>query len=370
MAPLITIVCIVLLLWKRSELPDILAAVGMVAVSLYMTWKVWKAQLTMAQANHQGQATDGALLLQEVGSLLDSVLPLWSKHVDSVKHQTESAVNQLIVSFASMVQEFDKAGFGGISGNENEKNAQATITLLQLCKKELTPVIDSLSKMIESKDDLLSCIRDLAKSTSEMENLANEVGLIAAQTNLLAINAAIEAARVGVHGRGFAVVAGEVRKLSQRSAEIGKRIGDRVTDVSAIMKIALTAADRASVNDRKVLEISGNVVRDVLSHVSLLGESAEQMKEHGNIIRTDVENLLVTLQYQDRVSQILDVVNKDIVKMRDIVTSLGQDAVPSSIEWLDELNSTYTMSEERDAHANHTRKKSAAVVESQEVTFF
>jgi methyl-accepting chemotaxis protein len=204
--------------------------------------------------------------------------------------------------------------------------------------------------MIESKDELMVCIRELAESTIDMKNMANEVSQIAAQTNLLALNAAIEAARVGVHGRGFAVVAGEVRKLSQLSASTGKNIVERVSHVSSIINTAVATAERSSVQDRRVLEVSGNVVRDVLSHVENLGDSAEQMRKHGNIIRTDVENLLVSLQYQDRVSQMLTVVINDVNKMHQNVSHLGSEALPDKEEWLKDLHATYTMREERVIH--------------------
>lgn len=371
-APLIAIVCAGILLWRQLDIVGSLAVAGIAGAIAYLVWSLAGSRAVSQAAaaqdtNAASDSHDHAALAYEVADLLHAILPLWSKHVDSVKKQTEGAVGQLITSFSSLVTQFDQAGFGGISGNENAKNSDATITLLQLCKRELTPVIDSLAKMIDSKDELLNCIRDLGDSTTDMESMAQEVGQIAAQTNLLAINAAIEAARVGAHGRGFAVVAGEVRKLSQLSAETGRRMSERVNQVSVIMKMALMAADRASVNDSKVLEISGSVVRDVLSHVETLGDSAQEMREHGNIIRTDVENLLITLQYQDRVSQILDVVGTDINKLQQAMTHIGQEELPSTEQWLEELQGTYTMNDERQSHGGQSGQSAS---KDDEVTFF
>ncbi|WP_205609791.1 methyl-accepting chemotaxis protein [Noviherbaspirillum galbum] len=287
---------------------------------------------------------------ERLQDLMPSLLPLWSRHVDTVKQQTESAVSQLIESFGSMVREFDKAGFGGVSGEESAKAAETTVTLLNICKKELGPVIHTLEQMIGSKDELLENIRKLTNATSEMEKMAENVGSIAAQTNLLAINAAIEAARVGVHGRGFAVVAAEVRKLALLSAETGKQISLRVKEVSSSAKMTLEAADRASEKDRSSLANSGNVVRDVLSHVEVLGDSAENMRHHGSVIRNDVENLLITLQYQDRVSQILSAVSNDMEKLQQTLDGNAIPDLPDSDQWLQELQGSYTM---RDQFMNH-----------------
>ena len=155
--------------------------------------------------------------------------------------------------------------------------------------------------------------------------------------------------------------------MAQSSADTGKRMTERVVQISEIMKAALVAADRATINDKKVLEISGAVVGDVLSHVETMGGTAEQMRQHGNVIRNDVEKLLVSLQFQDRISQILDVVITDIGKLKETVGQIGQEDLPSVEQWMEDLHGTYTMSEE-----HHVRGDSAAQKDndSAEITFF
>lgn len=295
--------------------------------------------------------------------LLQSVLPVWQHHVLQVKTQTEDAVAQLIDSFASLIKQFDEAGFGSSTGEGESEQHMTTINLLRMCQEELQPVIEHLESMIASKSSLLESIGNLANFTADLKDMAHSVGVIAAQTNLLAINASIEAARAGEHGRGFAVVASEVRRLSAISAETGKTITERVNQVTEIVKTTLQTAQRANEKDRTQLYKSGTVVKQVLGHVQNLGEAAEKMRSQGEVIRKDVENLLITLQYQDRVSQMLDVLDRDMSKL--LLALENEKDVIDVAAWMRELENYYTMNDQR---AGHTNTRSATPKNANEST--
>lgn len=327
------------------------ASVGGVSVLAFATVGWLVAQVSAANARTgQAQAQASALAdqaAQEVVGLLRDVLPAWQHHVDRVKTQTEGAVEQLTASFASVLDQFDLAGIGGASGGSGSgsgNDAANTIGLLALCERELQPVVLSLTNVIEGKDALLVNIRNLAKETLELQAMAAEVRSIAAQTNLLALNAAIEAARAGESGRGFAVVASEVRMLSQRSAETGRRIGERVGQIGAIMNATMSSAEEATVQDKYAVSLSGELVEHVLGHVRKLGASADSMHKHGMVVRNEVEKLLVAMQFQDRVSQILCGVDNNMALMQQTLEE--SQVLPSSDEWLDALNQTANMNDQ------------------------
>lgn len=339
------------------------------ALSVLVTAYFWRQTKNTLNNDHTDieQEEPNSRLANEA-DFFQAVLPVWQNHVVSVKDQTESSVAQLIESFGSIIQQFDAAGFVAQDGHSESSSHTATMHLLKICQDELQPVIEHLETMIRNKNNLMETINSLATSTSALKDMADSVTTIAAQTNLLAINASIEAARAGMHGRGFAVVAGEVRRLSLISADTGKTITVRVSEIGSAVKETLNIAQKANDQDRAILLRSGNVVKAVLGHVQNLGDAATLMRNQGEVIRHDVENLLVTLQYQDRISQILSVVDRDISKLLDIFND-HQD-IPSSADWLNDMEKYYTMNDQYMNQAQSRSANTSAKPQESEITFF
>jgi methyl-accepting chemotaxis protein len=321
-----------------------LSLAGLALVSAFAVWKL------LQDGNHSPALQLGDVSWQsdthhrDAVELLLEVLPAWQEHVALVKVQTEQAVERLTSSFASVLGELDRAGIR--HAEQSNVQEDRTIKLLALCERELQPVVQSLSSMIEGKEILLANIRSLAKQTLELQSMAADVGSIAAQTNLLALNAAIEAARAGESGRGFAVVATEVRMLSQRSAEMGKRISERVGQIASVMNTTLNSAEDATKQDTNSVSLSGQLVEHVLSHVRKLGESSDAMNQHGMVVRAEVEQLLIAMQFQDRVSQILEGAHNNMQLMEQTLHQLAEESAPSSQEWLQAYNQTSRMDEQ------------------------
>jgi aerotaxis receptor len=125
--------------------------------------------------------------------------------------------------------------------------------------------VDATTKVANTVQSSSKTISDLGASIKEIGTIANAIKDIADQTNLLALNAAIEAARAGEQGRGFAVVADEVRKLAERTSTSTK-------------DIARTIAEINSISDAAVISMHG-AVTEVETGIALIRKNGEGLKE-------------------------------------------------------------------------------------------
>ncbi len=299
----------------------------------------------------------------ELVRLLTEVLPVWGSHVQSVQSQTELAINELTQRFASIGGQFEAAGF-----RQTPDGAGDTVSLLARCEQQLQPVIQTMAGMLEARSRMAAAVRDLSTATERLHGLASGVSQIAAQTNLLAVNAAIEAARAGDAGRGFAVIAREVRTLSNQSADLGRQVTQGISEVTSIIKNTAEVATRAAQDDESALSVSGGVVAEVLSNVRSLGGDAQRMREQGNLIRAEVDRLLLHLQFQDRVSQIISVVDTDISRLQATLSS-GQ-TLPAPEAWLSDLSAHYTTQEQREMNGGKATASGGQDAGGSSVEFF
>lgn len=216
---------------------------------------------------------------------------------------------------AATVSEFTKtARVIAIRGGEKSNEAQFGI-----------------QKIVESSQNTAQVISSLAKKSEQIGEITQVINNIAEQTNLLALNAAIEAARAGEQGRGFAVVADEVRKLSERTSKATKEIADTINSIQHDAKEAdkLMSMSTMSVESGKKLSEETSIAfgeinegNDQISDlVTQLAAASEQQSTAAEQISKNIESINNVTQQS---SAGLQIIAKTAVDLDNLTDKLEQ----------------------------------------------
>lgn len=168
---------------------------------------------------------------------------------------------------ASALEELSAAGLVASKVAQGGKNAVAS-------------VVSNMDRIRQSTQEVAARIRELSEHSREIGKILEVIDGIAEQTNLLALNAAIEAARAGEHGRGFAVVADEVRKLAERSAKETKAIADLIEKIRQATDKAVSAMNSgiADVDAGSVIvQEAGKALEDILVSAQATARQVEKL---------------------------------------------------------------------------------------------
>ena len=221
----------------------------------------------------------------------------------------------------------------------------------------------------QGRDESVLRVRAVADQVRALTPLAELISNISRQTNLLAINASIEAARAGQEGAGFKVVAAEVRNLSTQTAEAAQKITEGIAH--AAEQIDLQSAAR-SAGDRGPSSSTAEQLDEIASHIETmsrtlgdvvpyLGDLSSSMDSTIRVMTQDVIDTLGDMQFQDINRQMLEQVNMALVGMSEHFSQLYElldgDAPPPPVQ-LEHLitrwSENYVMHSQRKAHAQAT----------------
>ncbi len=313
-------------------------------------------------------------------SILSKVLPIWDRQIETSRATTEESVMDLTQRFSGMKNLLQQVIDSSVSGADRLTGGSGVIDSLDSSHASLQKVIHALEADLQEEEALLEKMRDAATQAQELDAMAASVGQIAEQINLLALNAAIEAARAGEYGRGFAVVADEVRKLASQSSATGKNIRSKVDSISGSMSSTLDTAEKFSKlsveNTQHGKETIESVFSNLQETITALQEDGVGLRSVGDGIQKDISEVLVSLQFQDRVSQILMHVRDDLENLGEAlnahITSQNEDGVAEPLDvdvLINQMLINYTTGEERDNIGNNNAaiEKSGA---ASELTFF
>ena len=214
-----------------------------------------------------------------------------------------SAVEQMSTSIAHVA---DSAGEARKISAESGERAESGKQFMERTAADMEGIAGTVGEASQS-------ISAMGESSQRITGIVQVIKDIADQTNLLALNAAIEAARAGEQGRGFAVVADEVRKLAERTSAATSEIGEMISLVQAKASSAVGAMDRIVTQvgtgvsqaheASKVMDEITASSRTVVASVNEISYALEEQKTAGHLLASNVERVALLSEKNSQATQ-------------------------------------------------------------------
>lgn len=248
--------------------------------------------------------------------------------VEQSSHSQSESANSMAAAVEELTVSIDQVASNAGDVREISDNSKK---LASDGGKVVQQVVADMEKINAAVTNAAATIEDLGKKSEHIQNIVKSIQEIADQTNLLALNAAIEAARAGEQGRGFAVVADEVRKLAEKTSKSTQEISamtetimgstnEAVTEMEAAVEMVKSGALLAGQAGAAIIEINGGASR-VLNGVEDISHSIQEQSLAGRDIAVNVEKVA---QMSEENSDSVKEVSATVEKLEHLSLSLGE----------------------------------------------
>ena len=253
-------------------------------------------------ANSSSQLASAA---EELNAVTEDATRNLQQQNDEVQ-QAATAVNEMSVAV-------DEVARNAVQTSEQSQNTAASARQGQ---EQVGQTLVSIEKLSGTIHATTNEVQALAEQTQHIYSVLDVIRAVAEQTNLLALNAAIEAARAGEHGRGFAVVADEVRALAHRTQQSTREIEETIKSIQQVTERTVAA-----------MQISVTMAGNTQQQSQLAGEAFSNVSVAVGQIN---ERNLVIASAAEEQAQVAQEVDRNLVNIRDLSTQSAAGAEQSS----------------------------------------
>jgi methyl-accepting chemotaxis protein len=312
----------------------------------------------------QSQIVEGALL--KVRAMTDAIAELAGSAEQQTRSLDETAGN--VSSMSASIEE--------VSAQVDSLLTISSETTLTADRggSAIHTIVDAMATIRGTIAELGNDIRRLGENSEQIGDIVKVIDRIAEQTNLLALNAAIEAARAGEHGRGFAVVASEIRKLADGSVQATKEIAGHIGSTQSVVTQVTEAMTR--LNERLEQSVSSTdsasaALRDIVTTVM---DANRQITQISSVTRSMSENTFRVIRSIDEITTSVAANLAATTQMAshsgevssafDAITAISSQNA-SSVEVLTYVNAEVTSAAERIVESVEEMSRRAAAIDGQ-----
>ncbi|UTV26555.1 methyl-accepting chemotaxis protein [Photobacterium atrarenae] len=235
-------------------------------------------------------------------------------------HEHNNETEQVVTAITEMSSAASEVA---MNANEVSNATSSASEESHIAQQRVDTSVVSITALVEEVDQAAQHIHSLNQQSQKIDNVLKVIGDIAEQTNLLALNAAIEAARAGEQGRGFAVVADEVRGLASRTQSSTQEIKEMLDELHALVSQAVSSMTHSQSTCSEAVD-AANSITESLSTVTGAVEAINVMTSQIATAATEQ-------------SSVTDEINRNMVAIQDIVAELTESS-RSSEQVVSELN--------------------------------
>ena len=242
-----------------------------------------------------------------------------SRGADQQKERASETATSMEQMNSSVLEVAKNASQAAETADEAKGTAQEGAQMVE-------KVVGAIGSIKEQAEELRSTIHGLGEKAEGVGEIMTTIEDIADQTNLLALNAAIEAARAGEAGRGFAVVADEVRKLAEKTMRATKEVGQAVSDIQSGTQSSIQSTDTAVQSIAESTETANEAGRALQNIVQMVDKTAEQIRSMATSAEEQSSASDEITKAVEEVSRISSETSEVMVQSAQAVSELSRQA--------------------------------------------